>query len=127
VSSEQHSSSCSIDVILGPSEAQKDCSAWSAQIAIQLSDKPNTLSASAKASSLFNMLRRHLIGWDYNECFCCRQTRRKICNSIIKNAGALGGVISFNADATADQFGVMDLRGCLEDRSVFVITDKIII
>jgi hypothetical protein len=62
VSSEQHASSGSIDVALSSIEAQNDCPKWSAQLAMQPSDKQSTLNASANARNLFDMLRRHLIG-----------------------------------------------------------------
>lgn len=65
--SKQHSSSFSIDVTPVSSEAQDDCSAWSAQIAIQPGDKPNTLSASANASSFFINSRTFCIGGNYSE------------------------------------------------------------
>ena len=72
-SSEQHSSSCSVNVTLISFGAQGDCSAWAAQIVRQLSDRPQTLSASANASRLFIMLGQYLIGGDYNECLRGRQ------------------------------------------------------
>jgi hypothetical protein len=48
-------------------EAQDDRSAWSAQIVIQLGDRPNMLTANANATSCFISPRRHFIGGDYIE------------------------------------------------------------
>jgi hypothetical protein len=106
VSSGQHSSSCPIDTTPISSESQDDRFAWSAQIARQLGDKPNTLSASANASHRFIDSGRYFIGGDYTEFCSGRQTRRSFCKSIINNAGIPVGLISFNAFATANQIGV---------------------
>jgi len=108
VLSGQHSSFCPISTTPISSEAQDDRSEWSAQIAIQLSDKPNMLSASETASHRFINSGRYFIGGDYTEFCSGRQTRLAFCKSIINNAGIPVGLISFNAYATANQIGVTD-------------------
>jgi hypothetical protein len=66
------------------------------------------LSASVNASACFIISRRHFIEGDYSEFCEGRQPRRSYCKSIINNAAIHGGVISFNADAIANQIGAIE-------------------